>query len=561
MLQNDSTGPSARAAVASSAKQSPDAGAEPSVPGIRLLSGLRITGACTLVSRVLGMFRDMATAALFGLGAGGVMDAFAVAFRIPNLFRRLFGEGALSAAFLPVFAERLERRGRLAAWELTSAVLTVLAVVLLGVLAIGEGTCWLLWRGLGTESGGLVFGLTAVMLPYLFFMCLAAQVAAVLNALGHFTMPALAPALLNVCWLVAVLFVAPWAAPDKPGQAYVLALFVLLAGLLQLAVQVPVLRSKGYRFAWNWTEAAPELKRIAAGMAPVMLGLAVMQINTLADTLIAWLLARSPGGPESFEWFGRVVAYPMQEGAAASIYFGDRVHQFPVGVFGVALGTVLYPMLARHAARGELDRLRADLNRAVRLVLVIGIPASAGLIVLAAPLAELLFRHGAFTTDDATRTARMIAGYSLGVWAYCGLQILVRAFYALGDRTTPAKVGAAVVGVNLALNFSLIWPFAETGLALSTSACAIVEVLVFLQLLGRRLGPLDRAAIGRVAARVVFASALMVLACLAVLSAGPAGPSLLDRLVRVAAPFVSGIAMYAAACWVLGIRELGEVLR
>jgi putative peptidoglycan lipid II flippase len=292
-----------------------------------------------------------------------------------------------------------------------------------------------------------------------------------------------------------------------------------------------------------------------------MFGLAVVQINTLCDTLVAWLLARRPGGPESFEFLGWSIPYPMREGAAASIYFGDRVHQLPLGIFGIALGTVLFPMLGRHAARGEFDRLRADFTRAMRLVMVIGIPASVGLVLLASPLAELLFRHGEFTGDDAVRTARMIAAYGIGAWAYCAIQVLVRAFYAVNDRATPAKTGAMMVGLNVALNLTLIWPLAETGLALATSTCATLQALVLLWLLERRIGRWDHRQLLSVVGRTVFGTLVMAVTCLAALYVIPSGAGLALRAARLTASLSVGLLVYAFACWQLGLRELFDLVR
>ena len=529
---------------------------------IQVFSGLRITSACTSLSRVLGMVRDVATASLFGLGAGGgVMDAFAVAFRVPNVFRRLFGEGALSAAFLPVFARRFERSGPRSAWQLASVLATLLAVGLLLLVLVGEGVCWLAWWQWGDNRlVSLMLGLTAVMLPYLIFICVAAQLSAMLHALGHFTMPALASVVLNVCWITAVCLIAPVITSVPSGQAFILAWFVLLAGVLQLGFLLPVLMGKGFRFEWAWKSSVADLMTIGRTMLPVALGLAITQLNTLADSFIAWSLTQPAGGPTALELFGRKIAYPLEVGAAASIYFGERLYQFPLGVFGVALGTVLYPLLARHAAQEDWAGIRRDLSMAVRLVVVIGLPATVGLIVVARPLTELLFLRGAFNADDAARTARMVACYGTGVWAYCALQIFARGFYAIDDRATPAKIGALMVGLNLALNLTLIWPLAETGLAISTSLCAAVQAGILVCLLSGRLEGLDWPAIRRVTWRSIAATSVMGLMCVAAVSVAPAGEGLSARGARVALPVLGGAAVYYLACRLLGLDELRWVM-
>ena len=528
---------------------------------IRVLAGLRITSACTLLSRVLGMVRDVATASLFGLGSGGVMDAFAVAFRIPNAFRRLFGEGALSAAFLPVFASRLEREGPRAAWQLASALAVLLTAVLLVLVVLGEGVCWLAWRRWGDEgSVRLLLGLTAVMLPYVIFICVAAQLMAMLHALGHFTMPALAPVVLNVMWITAVCAVAPTVTSVAARQAYVLAWFVLSSGALQLAVLVPGLVRRGFRLEWAWARTRGDLVVIGRSMLPVALGLGIVQLNTLADSFIAWGLTRPEQGPAVFDLLGRSISYPLEAGAAASIYFGERLYQFPLGIFGVALGTVLYPLLARHAAQENWDGIRRDVSMAMRLVLVIGLPASVGLVIVARPLTDLLFLRGAFTEHDAIRTARMIACFGSGVWAYCALQILVRGFYAIGDRTTPVKIGAGMVGLNLALNLTLVWWIAEAGLGISTSVCAALQSGLMLWLLASRIEGLDWSGMGRVAWRSAAATGMMALVCVGAIAVGPAGESTAIRAARVALPVLSGTLAYWVSCRFLGVDELRWIL-
>ncbi len=319
----------------------------------QLWSGFWATSLGTLASRVLGLLRDIATASLLGMGEGGVMDAFVVAFRVPNLLRRIFGEGALAASFLPVFSAEYQRappRG----WRLLSALFAWLAIVLALFVVVAEALCLAWWSSL--ESGApatLLAGLLAAMLPYLVFVCLAAQASAALQARFEFRTPALAPLLLNVCWLLAAWFVAPRFAPDKMAQAYVLAVAVLISGVLQLAVQWPALRRLGFRFEYDWPASRDAFWLVVGTTLPVALGLAVTQLNTLADSLIAWGLSAEAGGARTISWLGHRVSYPLETGAASAIYYGERFYQLPVGILGVAVATVIYPLLARHAARSD----------------------------------------------------------------------------------------------------------------------------------------------------------------------------------------------------------------
>ncbi len=524
-----------------------------------LISGAGVTSLGTFASRILGMFRDVATAALLGLSGGGVMDAFVIAFRIPNLFRRLFGEGALAASYLPVLSTELER-DRPAAWQLASVVLIWLAVLLTCLVALGEVACGLVWLVWGDVPGvGLLVGLAAVMMPYMLFICLAAQVAATLHACSRFGVPALVPTVLNVCWLVGALLIAPRFAPNREAQAYVVAFSVLIAGVLQLGVQLPLLRRLGFRFDYNWPASRDAVRKVVLAMGPMVLGLMITQINTLLDSLIAWGLARAPQGPSHIAWLGGV-AYPMEQGAAASVYYGERLYQFPLGLLGIAVATAIFPLLSRHAARGDRLQLGADLTLGLRLVLFLGIPASLGLIMLAEPLARLLFERGQFTADDTARTARMIACYASGVWAYCALPVLVRGYYSLGDRVSPMKIGAIVVCVNLSLNLTLIWQLAEAGLAVATSVSAALHAIVLAAVFSRHQSRLDWRTLRATAGRAVVSTCLMAAAGYAVLFAVPAGDGLTGRLVRVLAPMLAGVAVYCAAYSAIGGRETGMLL-
>lgn len=531
----------------------------PSPRHIEFASGLRVTSFGTLASRVLGMVRDMATAALLGLGGDGIMDAFVVAFRIPNFFRRLFGEGALTASYLPVLSAKLEEDRR-AAWQLASVVLVWLAVVLAAIVVLAEGTCLVLWLTADEPRMRLLVGLSAVMLPYLFFICLAAQVAGTLNALAHFSTPALAPTLLNICWLVAIWFVAPRFASDKETQAYMLAASVLVAGVLQLASQLPMLWSLGFRFDYNWAASRAAVWQVVSALVPMVLGLAVTQINTLFDSLLAWGLARPAESHKPIAWLGGAWQYPLEQGAAAAIYYGERLYQFPLGLLGMTVATVIFPALARHAARGQRDLLAEDLTLGLRLVLFLGVPAGAGLMLISDPLARLLFEHGEFSSADASRVARMIACYGAGVWAYCAAPVMVRGYYALGDQRTPLKAGAISMVANLVLNLVLVWPMAEAGLALATALAAMLQMVLLAIWFARRFGDLGWRPLARTAAITLAASGAMLICGYAALRLAPAGTQFNSQLARVAAPLMLGGAAFIAVSWLLSAPELGFLL-
>lgn len=528
----------------------------------RLARDFWTTSLGTLASRVLGLVRDMATAALLGLGEGGVMDALVVAFRVPNLLRRIFGEGALAASFLPVFSHEFEiepRRG----WQLLSVLLAWLAVVLTAVVVVGEIVCAAIWWRGGAEWAGPLLGLTAVMLPYLVFICLAAQVSAALQARFEFRVPALAPILLNVCWLAAVWFVAPSFAPDKVAQAYGIAAAILLSGVLQLAVQWPALVRLGFRWSYDWSVSRLAFWQVVRAMAPITLGLAVTQLNTLADSLIAWGLSATPGAQETIAWLPGEIAYPLETGAAAAIYYGERFYQLPVGLLGVAVATVIYPRVSAHAARGDLPAVAGDLSLGLRLVTFLAVPASVGIMLVAGPLVRVLFERGAFTADDSARASRMIATYAAGVWAYCAIPVLVRGYYAVGNRAAPARLGAAAVVLNLALNLALIWPLAEVGLAVSTALAAMVQIIALAMLFGRDGVSLAWRELAATALKTLLASGVMTAVVLAVERGYPLAEDATraEVAVQLTLAIVAGAAAYLLTAWMAGAPELALLLR
>ena len=529
-----------------------------------LFPGLRIVSLCTLLSRVLGLIRDIGMAMLFGNGV--VMDAFSVAFRVPNLSRRLFGEGALTTAFLPVFLREMEQKNQASAWKLVSAVLTLLTITLGCLVLLGELLLWgasIVWET-DTEVK-LLIGLTALMLPYLILICLAAQVSAVLHAFSRFTWPALLPSVLNLVWIAAICWFAPWRETgsswnELSAQGYFIAGCILVGGCLQLLVLLPSLYRLGFRYDFAWLPALSKVVHIGRTMVPIMIGLSVTQINVIADSLIAWGFSQPTDGPLTMNLPGSPY-YPVMAGTASALYYGQRMYQFPVGVFGVALGTVLYPLLSRHAEQGRLDKVRDDLSLGLRLVVCIGLPASAGLVLLAEPLTALLFQHGAFDAEDTQQTIGMVSVYGAAVWAYCGLLIVHRGYYAVGDRQTPLRVGLVAVVLNLVLNFTLIWFVGGLGLAMATAISAIVQVMIVTALLQSRIGGLDWQAFRLTLFRAIAATLAMSAVCLGVLNQFEPGESLTQRLLQMLVPLTASMLTYFAVAKILGMTEVWMLLR
>ncbi len=515
---------------------------------------LRVVSLCTILSRVFGLLRDQAMGAIFG--AGPILDAFTVAFRLPNLARVLLGEGAMTTAFLPVFVKELNEKGRESAARMTWAVFVVLMAVLCGGVIVAEGLLWSLdLLFVLSDQAKLLRNLTALLLPYVILICLAAQLSAVLNALGKFLWPALVPVVLNVAWLAALWCLVPlW--PDATSQIYVTALVVVVAGGLQLLFPLPALSHSGFGYRGDWRGALDRVWKIARDMLPVVIGLSITQLNAVLDSLIAWGFTQPAGGGPLMPLPGSP-AYPLTEGTATSLYLGQRLYQFPLGVFGVALGTVLFPLLTAHAQRGETDKLRADLSLGVRLVLAIGIPASVGLMLVAHPLATLFFQYGKFDAEAARQTGDMIACYGSGVWAYCGLLILQRGFYATGDRLTPMYVGLGALLLNLALNVSLIWPLGGRGLAIATALVAAIQCLATAWLLQRRVGSLRWSEIGATFTKTAIAAGAMAVVCWLLLQALATadGYGLTSRGIKLVLPLAVGTVTFLVVAWLVRLPE------
>jgi len=446
-------------------------------------------GALTFLSRILGLVRDVLIANFFGSGLSA--DAFFVAFRIPNLLRRLFAEGSFSVAFIPVFTEYLQKKSRQQAIELAQVVLTVMILILTLVTILGIIFSPLIVRIIAPGFAGagdkftLTVLLTRIMFPYIFLVSLLALFMGILNSIKHFAAPALAPVFLNLGMIAALLFLAPWMKTPTVG----LAIGVLVGGAIQLAVQIPFLLNRGIHLGLKWQPSHPALKRIGALMLPTILGSAIYQINQLIGTLLATLL---------------------REGSVSYLYYADRLVQFPLGVFAIAISTAVLPSLSREAAQGDTEGLRETLSHALRLTMFITIPAMIGLIVLREPIIRLLFERGAFDATATLMTARALLYYSIGLWAFAGLRVFVSAFYSLQDTRTPVKVAVAAMVLNIAFSIVLMnTPLEHGGLALALSLASTLQLLLLVFLLRKRLGSLDGRSVLISMARSFLASLIM----------------------------------------------------
>ncbi|MFG0333830.1 MAG: murein biosynthesis integral membrane protein MurJ, partial [Maioricimonas sp. JB049] len=431
-----------------------------------LLANLRIVSLCTLLSRIFGLCRDIAMANLFG--AGSVMDAFSLAFRIPNAARKLFGEGALTAAFLPVLVETLTDSGRDRARSVATAVFVGLAalLVLLTILGLVPLLLALMYVPMGDDLR-LLLELTAILAPYIILICLTAQICAVLHAIREFFWPAFLPVMLNLIWIAAVA-VAARSSTDAREQIHTVSWWIILAGVIQLTIAAFVQTRRGLPPSPQWRQSLPELRRVTLAVLPVIVGVAIAQLNAIIDSLIAWAVSAPEGVPSNG---ARIAGLPalVESGTAAALYFAQRMYQFPMGVFGVALGTVLFPRLSEHIQRGQIVAARDGINFGIRMSLAIGLPCSVGLMLLALPITRLLFEHGQFNAADARLTSHMIAAYGPAVWSTITLLIAQRGFYAAGDRITPMNIGLLAVVVNVVLSLVLVVTAGGVGLAIATT--------------------------------------------------------------------------------------------
>jgi len=511
---------------------------------------------CTLLSRVLGLARDIICASFFGTSLA--WDAFVVAFKIPNLFRRLFGEGALSAAFIPVFTEYLETKGKKDAWELVNVTGTLLFIILGSLIVLAEISFSIIPTVFSLNSKWeLVLSLLLITFPYVMFICMVAFAMAVLNSLKHFLMPALAPVALNACWILGVLFLTPAFGDTLDTKIFGVAVVILIGGMIQLAIQLPVLRKKGITFWPSLHFSHPGLKRIIALMLPIIFGLAVVQINVLMDSFIAIAFAKPPDGAEHFSLAGITIPYPLETGAASVLYYGDRLIQFPLGVFGIAMATAVFPYFSTYAARKDWTNFTDTFNQAIRVILFIGIPASTGLILLRRPLVELFYERNAFTAESTYRTSTVILFYAIGVWAYSTSHVIIRAFYSIQDTKTPVKVGAGMVALNLILNLTLIWFLREGGLALATAISATIQIIILFVLLRKKLNITGHKHIITSAIKTLIATFFMYVTCWIMLKIMPTSDgSLMVKFIRLLIPLITALITFFTVSFLLKSEEL-----
>jgi len=507
----------------------------------RVIKAAGVVGAATLFSRILGYLRDAVIAWYFG--AGHSTDAFIAAFRIPNLLRRLFGEGAIGNAFIPVLTDYLAKDGKDEGWRLARSALFVLSILLAALSIFGILLAPLIVKVIAPgffDSPGkipLTITLTRIMFPYIFFIGLVALCMGILNVFGHFAAPALAPVLLNLAMICSVIFICPYLSNPIMG----LAIGVIIGGVLQLVFQLPFLIRKGLTLRLNGKLFHPGLKKIGGLMPPIIFGGAVYQINVLVGGLLGSLL---------------------KEGSVSYLYFADRLVQFPLGIFAIAAATAVLPSLSRQAAVNDIEALKDTFGYAVRLILFLTIPSMVGLLILREPIVALLFQRGEFSLLATRLTAQALLYYAIGLGAFSAVKIVAATFFALKDTRTPVIMAFVSIVTNIVLGIILMRPLAHGGLALATSLASFLNLGLLVVALRSKLGSLGLRRIVRSAYKTLFSAGFMGVAVwgAVVVFIPPEGGEVMDLLLGLIGSILTGLICFGTCSYLLKSPELLSVI-
>ena len=498
-----------------------------------------VMGGATTLSRVAGLVRDMVVASHFG--AGFATDAFFMAFTIPNLLRRFFAEGSLTAAFVPTFSDVYHRQGDEAAQEMARICWTLLILVMAAVTVAGVLASPLIVRAIGFGYGvvpgklALTNTLNRLMFPYIFFVSLLALLTGILNVRGHYFIPAVSPILLNLSMIVA----AVWLAPHCAVPISALAAGVLIGGILQLLIQFPVLRRHGIRLRPDFHFRHPAVRRVATLMLPGLVGVAIYQINVVVSRLLASFL---PQGSVSF------------------LYYGQRLFEFPQGIFIVSLAQAVLPAMSRQASLGDEEGLKESLRFALALIALITIPATVGLILCAVPAYSLFFMGGAFSYHDVRETALALAAYAPGLFFLGVSRVVVPAFYAMKDTKTPVWISCGTLLVNAGFGLLLMGPLLHVGLALAITLSTVFNAGVLLWALRRKIGRLGLRRVLSSLSRILPSAALMGVTVWSILKFGlwQAAGGRFEKAAILLLAIVAGGAVYAGGCILLRVPEAAE---
>jgi putative peptidoglycan lipid II flippase len=509
----------------------------------RLARSAGTVGVATLTSRILGLVRDVVQSAYFGTGAAA--DAFGVATRIPTLLRDLFAEGAMSAAFVPTFTRHLERHGRTEAFRLGAQVLNGLLVltgvlVVLGIL-LADPIVRRYTEFTDPDKEALTVLLTQVNMPFLTLIAVAAALMGMLNGLRRFFVPAMSPALLNVCFIACTAILTPVFMRHGIEPAMALSIGMLTGGVAQILVQVPTLWREGYRHQWVLDAKDPGVREVLMLMGPGTIGVAAAQVNLFVNTILA----------------------TGHDGAVSALQYAFRMIYMPIGIIGVSVATAAIPELARRAAEADLAGMRTTLSWGIRLMLMLSVPATVGLMVLATPIIELIYQRGAFGGDSTVMVAAALLFYAPGIVGYSVVKIVSPCFYSMQDARTPITVSLITIAVNLVLNLVLNAWMGFTGLALGTAIAANVNAVLLLVMLSRKIGGVDSGRILWSLGKIGLASAAMGLAAWSgerwLREVLPGAGEVL-RAVRVFTAIGASLAVLAISAWALRIDEFNQAV-
>ncbi len=495
-----------------------------------------IIGGFTLLSRVLGFIRDVVIARMFGTGMHS--QAFVVAFRIPNLLRDMVAEGAVNAAFVPVFSEYSARKSKEEFWHLANCLLNLLLIVLAALTILGVVFSPWIVRLIapGFSADTLKFQetvrLTRIIYPYLLLVALSAYSMGILNSLKHFSLPAFAPCLLNISIIVFAVIC---------GEGTLgLALGVLAGGVLQLAVQVPMLYKKGFRWRPALELRHPGIRQIGKLILPRIFSSCIYQFNLFVDTMLGSL------------------AHIVGQGAISALYFANRVFQFPLGIFGIAIAQAALPTLTCQALEDNLDNFKKTLNFSLIAVFLIMLPVSALMVVLSRPIVAALFQGGRFDVYSAEITAGALLFYALSLSFYAANKVLVSGFFSLKDTKTPLKITAASLLINIVFNLILMYPLKLKGLALATSLSGGINFFILFHSLRKKIGPLGGWYLSRVFAKILFSSFVASGAGFWVYGWCLAG---IPPLLKVGAAGLSGLVIFVLGALILDLAEIKKVIQ
>jgi putative peptidoglycan lipid II flippase len=502
-----------------------------------IVQSASIIAFATLCSRLLGFIRDIVIARLFGIYV--YAQAFVVAFKIPNLFRDLVGEGATNAAFVPVFSQYSVKHTKEEFWELANVVLNLLLVIVAAITLLGIIFSPLLVRLIAPgfvsdpHKLAITIRLNRIIFPYILLISLAAYSMGILNSLKHFSVPAFAPCLLNISIIVFALMFGEGIKGLATG--------ILVGGVLQLTVQIPVLYKKGFRLKLFRRFRHPAAKTIGLLMLPRLFSSAIYQLNNFVDSI-----------------FGSLASI-VGEGGVAALYFAYRLILFPIGIFSNALSQAILPTFSVQAVQDNHQDLKHTLSFGLRAIFFVMLPASVGFMVLAGTIVRVLFEHGKFDFYSTRMTADALFFYSIGLFAYGATKILQSCFFALKDTVTPAKVSFLALIVNIILNSILMFPMKLGGLALATSISGIITFLILFFLLRRKIHGFEVEALALSFIRILLASICMGAVCALASRNIVLGYGFLARLLNLALAIVLGIISYIIFCFLLKVNEIQEL--